>query len=190
MCMIGVFSATLDGFKRLIGGRSDLYFLRIFSYKFNELSFKKDIMKVVFIKDVPGIGRKGEVKNVKEGFYKNFLQRQGAAVIATDGKVREAQNIVRNQLISKERIEEQAKEINNMIDGQKIEIKRKTKEEKLYGSVTEKDIIEAVEKAFNVRLEKKHLKLREHIKTTGEYPVEVLLSDAVKSKITIEVSGE
>jgi large subunit ribosomal protein L9 len=147
-------------------------------------------MQVVLIKDVQGVGRKGEVKNVKDGFFRNFLQRQGAAVIATEGKVRETQQMVKNQVIAKEKIEEQAKEIKEMIDGKTVTIKSKAKEEKLYGSVSEKDVIEAVEKAFNIRMEKKHIKMKEHIKTTGSHDVEIQLGDKVKAKITIEIKGE
>lgn len=147
-------------------------------------------MQVVFTKDVPGVGSKGEVKNVKDGFFRNFLSRQGAAVIATEGKVREAQQIVKNKVIAKEKIEEQAKEIKEMIEGKTITIKSKAKDDKLYGSVSEKDVIEVIEKSYNVQLEKKHIKMKEHIKTIGSHEVEIQLSDKVKAKITIEVIGE
>ena len=103
-------------------------------------------MQVLLTQNVAGIGRKGEVKNVKEGYFKNFLFPKKLAVVATAGKVEEAAKMRENEVVRKDRLIEEAKEIAKKIDGMTVTIKSKAKGDKLYGSIAEKDIIDALPK--------------------------------------------
>ncbi len=147
-------------------------------------------MQVILKQNVPALGKKGEVKNVKEGYFQNFLQPKGLAEVATTAKVQEAQEILKKLTVQKERITEQANEIQKKLKGLKITIKAKAKGDKLYGSITEKEIIDALEQKINVRLEKHHLALSENIKVVGTYEIPVHLTDSVSAKVTLEVKGE
>ncbi len=147
-------------------------------------------MQVILKQNVPSLGKKGEVKNVKDGYFQNFLQPKGLAEVATSAKVQEAQEILKKQTVQKERITEQAHEIQKKLKGLKIIIKAKAKGDKLYGSITEKEIIDALEQKINVRLEKQHLALSENIKVVGTYEVPVNLTEGVSAKVTVEIKGE
>lgn len=147
-------------------------------------------MQVLFQQNVAGVGRKGEVKNVKEGFYKNFLAPRKLAIIASEGKIKEAMEMRKHEVVRKDRLTEEAKEIAKRIDGTVIVIKSKAKGDKLYGSISEKDIIEALREKANVELEKDHLKMSEHIKVVGSYEIPVHIAEGADAKIVVEVKGE
>lgn len=145
-------------------------------------------MQVVLTKDIPGIGRKGDLKNVKKGFFANFLAGRGA-IVATQTKIQEAQEIQKRQVVEKERIAEQAHEISKKIKGAKIVLKGKAKGDKLYGSITEREILDALQEKLNIRLEKEHLLLSEHIKVVGTYEIPVRLKEGVETKFTLEIKA-
>ncbi len=147
-------------------------------------------MQVVFTQNVKGVARKGEVKNVKDGFYQNFLLPKKLAVIATEGKVREAEIMRKNETVTKDRIKEQAQELQKKLSGLKITLKSKANGDKLYGSITEKDILDALEKEAKVQLGKSNVVLSEHIKVVGTYEIPIMLTEGVNTKITLIVKGE
>lgn len=147
-------------------------------------------MQVVFTRDVKNVARRGEMKNVKDGYFQNFLLPQGLAVLATSARMRQTEQIKKNQLIQKERIKEDASELQKKLGGLKITIKGKARGDKLYGSITEKELIEAIEAKSKVRLGPANVMLSEHIKVLGSYEVPVRLADGVEAKVMLEVKGE
>jgi len=147
-------------------------------------------MQVVFTHDVKGVARKGDVKNVKDGYYQNFLLPKKLASVATPAMIKFAAVMKEKQMIEKERLNEQAKELKAKIDGRKVVLKRKAKGDKLYGSINEKDLAEILEKEFKIKLGKERIKLSAHIKVVGTYEVPVRLSDECEAKILLEVKGE
>lgn len=147
-------------------------------------------MQVVLKQDIKSLGRKGEVKNVKDGYFQNFLLPKNLAEVATPGKIAEAEQMRKRQLIEKEKIGEQAQEITKKLKGLKITLKGKAKGDKLYGSITEKEILDAIQEKINVRLEKHHLVLSEHIKVVGVYEIPVRLQEGMETKFTLEIKGE
>lgn len=146
-------------------------------------------MQVVLKSNVPALGRKGEVKNVKDGYFQNYLSPRGLAEVATPAKLKEAENYLKRQLIDKERIVEHASEITKKLKGLKLTLSGKAKGDKLYGSIGEKEIIDAIEKQINVRLEKQHIVLSEHIKVVGSYEIPVRLQEGMETKVMLEVKG-
>lgn len=147
-------------------------------------------MQVILRQNVPNLGKKGELKNVKDGFFMNYLQPRNLADVATAEKIQQAEHMRKREVVQSERIKEQAGEIKEKMKGLKIVLKAKAKGDKLYGSITEKEIIQALEEKLNVRLEKEHLLLSEHIKVAGMYEVPVRLADGVEGKFTLEVKAE
>ncbi len=110
-------------------------------------------------------------------------------MVATDDKVKESEEIRKRQLLEKERIIEKASEISQKIKGLKIVLKGKANGDKLYGSITEREVLDALQAKINVRLEKEHLLMSEHIKVLGTYEIPVRLKEGVETKFTLEIKA-
>lgn len=148
-------------------------------------------MKVIFLQDVKGSGKKGEVKNVADGYARNFLIGKGLAVEATAKNM----NLLDGQKASeqhKKDVEKQnAEEIKAAIDGKKIVAPAKAGSNgRLFGSVTTGSIAELIEKQFGKKIEKKKISLKTDIKNFGTYEADVKLYNGVTAKVTIEVTEE
>lgn len=140
--------------------------------------------------NVAHLGKKGEVKNVKDGYFMNFLAPRNLAEVATAASIKKAEEQLKRQVVQHERIRENAAEIKGKLQGLKITLKAKAKGDKLYGSITEREILDALEQKLNVRLEKQHLLLSEHLKVVGVYEVPVRLTEGVEGKFTLEIKAE
>ena len=145
-------------------------------------------MKIVLIEDVKSLGRKGEVVEVSEGYARNFLIPKKKGVEANAQNLNtlklqkaNAQKIAQNQL-------DLAKETAGKIEGGKIEIMIKGgRDGKTYGSVTTKEISQAIKDQFKVDIDKKKIVLAEHIKTFGSHEVTIRLHKDVNAKFTVKV---
>ena len=145
-------------------------------------------MKVILLCDVKGQGKKDQIVEVSDGYARNFLLPQKKAVPA-DAK---SQNELRNKeeakkfKINEERKAQQA--VADKINGLEIKIKMEHGQDgRLYGSVTAKDIAEAVKTAINVEIDKRKIQLKESIKAYGSYSVEVKLLSDISAKFTLLV---
>lgn len=147
-------------------------------------------MQVVLTQNVPTLGHKGDVKNVKDGYFQNFLLPRKMAMLATPSAVKQSEEVRKREIVAHERIREQAQELKGKIDIAKVTLKAKAKGDKLYGSITEREIINALEKKLNVRLQKEHLLLSEHIKAVGSYEIPVRLAEGVEARFMLEVKSE
>lgn len=148
-------------------------------------------MKVIFLQDVKGSGKKGEVKNVADGYARNFLIGKGLAVEATAKNM----NLLDGQKASeqhKKDVEKQnAEDIKAAIDGKKVVAPAKAGSNgKLFGSVTTGTIAELIEKQFGKKIEKKKISLKSDIKNFGTYEADIKLYNGVSAKVTIEVVEE
>ncbi|MCI7805188.1 MAG: 50S ribosomal protein L9 [Oscillospiraceae bacterium] len=148
-------------------------------------------MKVIFLQDVKGSGKKGEVKNVADGYARNFLIGKGLAVEATAKNM----NLLDGQKASeqhKKDVEKQnAEEIKAAIDGKKVVAPAKAGSNgKLFGSVTTGTIAELIEKQFGKKIEKKKISLKSDIKNFGTYEADIKLYNGVNAKVSIEVVEE
>lgn len=146
-------------------------------------------MKVIFLKDVKGTAKAGEIKEVADGYARNCLIKKGLAEEATSVKVnslnikRDAESFHKQEEIKA--LKEECKKLN----GETVELKLKVGDNgKLFGSVTAKEIAETLsDKGFSV--DKKKIILKEPIKSLGSFTVEVkFLPDAV-AKITLKVTA-
>lgn len=146
-------------------------------------------MKVIFLQDVKGSGKKGDVKNVSDGYARNFLLGKGLAVEATaknmnllDGQKASAQH--------KKDVEKQnAEDISAAINGKTVKAVGKAGNGgRLFGSITAANIADLIEKQFNKKIDKKKIILKTDIKNFGVYEVEIKLYAGVTAKVTVDVT--
>ena len=147
-------------------------------------------MKVILLQDIEKLGKKYEVKEVKNGYARNFLIPQGLVKIATD----EALEWLKIQKEAGEKKAEQAlktiQEVASALDGQEVIISVKVGEDgQLFESISVQKIFDELKKmGFNVK--KKQIDLAEPIKELGEFPVKIKLDHNLEPEITIVVSEE
>lgn len=148
-------------------------------------------MKVVLTKDVPGQGKSGDVVNVAEGYARNYLFPRGMAVEASRGKMNELAVRQKAQAAKEKKIEQEARALAANLDRLKVTVKAKQGEGgRLFGSVNNKDIADAIAAQHKITLDKKKLVVKEPIKHLGTYTVTAKLHPAVQAEIEIEVVGE
>ena len=148
-------------------------------------------MKVILTQDVKKIGKKGEIINASDGYAKNFLFPQKLAVPADAQNLNELKAKQASEKHKKEIETEEAKKIAEQIKQIKITIKAKIGEnQKLFGSITSKEIAEQIEKQIKIKIDKKKITLKDPIKTIGEYPIEIKLYEGVSLKTTVQIIPE
>lgn len=148
-------------------------------------------MIVILKKDVKGTGKAGEVIKVSPGYARNMLIPRGLAVEATEGNVR---NLEKQKQIQKEHeAMEKAKaaEVASKLSKENIVIKTKAGEGgRLFGSITNKDISEAIEKQLGIKIDRRKIVLENPIKELGVVNVEAKLYTEVTGKFAVEVKEE
>jgi large subunit ribosomal protein L9 len=147
-------------------------------------------MQVILKQNVSSLGRKGEVKNVKDGYFQNYLFPRGLAEIATPAKMKEAEFSKSQEITHKELNIEKAREIQEQLKKVKIVLKAKARGDRLYGSISEKEIVDALQEKAHLGLEKRHLSISEPIKVVGTYEIPVRLFEGVEGKLHLEVKPE
>jgi large subunit ribosomal protein L9 len=148
------------------------------------------VMQVVFIQNIKGIAKKGDIKNVKEGYFQNFLAPNKLAVPATEGKLKEAEELRKKMIIEKGRLVEEAKNVQKKLEGLKLIIKKKCHDQKLYAAITEKDLIDEILVKSKVRLGKENFAVPVSIKTIGNVEISLELAEGVNCKIILDVQSE
>ena len=145
-------------------------------------------MKVILLKDVKGTGKKGEIKEVSDGYARNFLLKKGVAVEANQANMKELDEKSK----SKERkalIEyEEAVLLGKQMENVNIQIEVKSGEGgRLFGSITSKEIAEQLKKQKNIDIDKRKILMDESIRTLGSTLVEIKLHQKVTTKIRVDV---
>ena len=144
-------------------------------------------MQAVLDKDVAKLGYRGEVVKVKDGYFRNYLLPRGFAHLATKTAMRVAASRKDKILLEKQRILDNAKEALGKLKGIKLTFKKKaTSKGKLYGAITETDLIKAIQESENIKLEKEWIKM-EHIKTTGDHKAVIHLGPDLEQEVTVVV---
>lgn len=148
-------------------------------------------MKVVFIEDVPDVAETGEIKEVADGYGRNYLIPKRLAVLA-DAR---ATQIVEKQKKKKARIaaetEAEMRELANKIEGLDIVIKAKAgAKDRLYGSITNADIAEELNKSAGLVIDKRIIELEKPIQEIGNYEVPIRLTKDIIPRIKLSVIGE
>lgn len=144
-------------------------------------------MKLILRSDRKGLGKRGDIVEVSEGFARNFLLPKGHALVATDGAVAQATAMRRARDLRDAQDRESAQTVAKALVARTFTITMKAGSDgRLFGSVTSADVAAAVEAQASVALDRKKLHV-DHIKTTGTYQVPAKLHHDVEFPITIEV---
>lgn len=145
-------------------------------------------MKVIFLQDVKGSGKKGEVKNVADGYARNMLLPKGYAVEATAQNMSKLQG---QQSSAQHKIDleiQAAKEAAAKINSKKVNVKAKAGSNgKLFGSVTASNVADAISEQLEVKVDKKKIVLSADIKNFGSYTAVVKLYNGISETIDVEV---
>ena len=145
-------------------------------------------MRVVLRADVDGLGKKGDILEVADGYARNFLIPKGRAIKATPGVQAQADAMRRSRDLKDAKDRESAETVARTLVPMVIRIEaRAGSEGKLFGSVTANDVIDAVAKQSGVELDRRRLHLDEPIKTLGTHHVPVKLHTDVQFPVTVEV---
>lgn len=145
-------------------------------------------MKVIILKDDKKIGKKGDIVNAKTGYARNYLIPNHIAIEATPGNLKKLENKKNIEDKKEEVILQEAKALGDKIAEIKLVIKTKAGENgKLFGSITNKDIVELIEKEHKIKLDKRKVELSDSIKNTGEYSAKIKLHSKVTTTISIKV---
>lgn len=145
-------------------------------------------MKVIFLQDVKGSGKKGEIKNVADGYARNMLLPKGLAVEATAANMNKLEGA---QASAQHKIDidiQAAKDAAAKIKGKKVNIPAKAGSNgKLFGSVTAGNVADSLAEQFGVKVDKKKIVLSTDIKNFGSYTATVKFYNGVSETIDVEV---
>lgn len=147
-------------------------------------------MKVIFLKDVKGKGKKGEVKEVAVGYAQNFLLKKGLAKEATPGNLSEL--TAQKKATAREEAEalKEAQEIKEQLEKEEnaIEIKTKAADDgRLFGSVTSKQVAEETKKQLGIELDKRKIDMKMPMRAIGTQKMDVKLHPKVTASLTVRV---
>ena len=145
-------------------------------------------MKLILTADVPNLGAPGDSVEVKDGYGRNYLVPQGLAVAATRGAERQVANIRRARDARTVRDTAHANEIKQVLQGLEVSLPAKAGENgKLFGSVTNADIVAAIAKAGGPKLDKRSVVVKHAIKNVGSHAVQVKVHADVEVNLSIAV---
>lgn len=145
-------------------------------------------MKVILNQDVKGIGKKLQIVEVSEGYARNYLIPKKIASICDSKNMSEAKS--KNEAIAFKKSEDLklANSQKEILEKKYIEFKHKVGENgKLFGSVTEKEIADEIQKVFDIKIDKKKISLKDTIKNPGSYIATIKLCEGVLAKLKINV---
>jgi large subunit ribosomal protein L9 len=144
-------------------------------------------MKVILLDDVAKVGRRGEVRDVSDGFARNFLIPKKLALSASAGNLKNLEHIKQQANAKADRVKSDAEGLRQRIEALTLEERRQASEEgKLFGSVTSQDIADFLA-SHGVKIERRRIQLDEPIKTLGETLVPIRLHQDVSAQFKVSV---
>lgn len=147
-------------------------------------------MKVIFQKDVKGQGKKGEIKEVSDGYARNFLFPNGYAIPATEANLKQLRNREKNEALKEQERLNQAKSLAAQLEALQLTIPAKAGSGgRLFGAITSKQIAEVLGKQ-GIEIDKRKIELDEPIRILGRYVVKVHLHPGVTASLHVNVTEE
>jgi large subunit ribosomal protein L9 len=148
-------------------------------------------MKVVLLKDLPGKGRAGQIREVNNGYARNFLLPRGLALAATPAVIKQVESRMEKERLEESIGREKMAELAQQIEGQEIHLKaRMGAGERLFGSVTAADVAEALSQSISSVVDKKRIDIEKPLRRAGSYEVVVKLASDIRPQITVVVEEE
>lgn len=148
-------------------------------------------MKVILLQDVQGTGKKGEIKEVKDGYARNCLIRKGLAQEATNANL----NLLQGQKDSAQhKIDVEianAKDVASKLEGKTVTVTAKAgQNDRLFGTVTSKEVSAAIKNSLGLDVDKKKINIAMKIEGFGDFSAEAKLYSGVTAKFTVSVKPE
>ena len=145
-------------------------------------------MKVIFLQDVPKVAKAGEIKEVADGYGRNFLIPQNLALLARSSTISMAEV---QQRIKEQKLSANMTELTQMADhleGKEITLQARVgSKERLYGAITASDIASELESATGIAVDKRKIELNEPIHQIGSYDIAIRLAKDIVPKIKVTV---
>ncbi|ASK61792.1 50S ribosomal protein L9 [Virgibacillus phasianinus] len=148
-------------------------------------------MKVIFLKDVKGKGKKGDVKNVSDGYARNYLLKNKLAEEANAGNMKALEAKQRKEDQQEQEEKEEAIALKDKLADLTVELKAKSGDGgRLFGSITSKQIAESLEKNYGYKIDKRKIELDQPIRALGYTTVPVKIIPEVSGSIKVHVSEQ
>ncbi|MBT2570982.1 50S ribosomal protein L9 [Planococcus sp. ISL-110] len=148
-------------------------------------------MKVIFLKDVKGKGKKGEIKNVADGYAHNFLLKNNWAIEANQATISKLDGQKKKEQKEADQEREEAEQLKEKLESLTIELTAKSGEGgRLFGSITTKQVATALEKKHGIKLDKRKMDLDDAIRALGYTNISVKLHHDVTATLRVHVTEE
>ncbi len=145
-------------------------------------------MKVLLRNDVRGVGRRGDIVDVKAGYARNFLLPSGSALVASESSEAQATSMRRGRDLRDAASREAAEAQKALIEEQTLTIgARASANGRLFGSVTEADLVNALRTATGISLDRHAIHMGEHLKEVGTATASATLFDGVEATLNVEI---
>ena len=148
-------------------------------------------MKVIFLEDVSGVGRVGEVKEVSRGYARNFLLPRSLALAATPAIIKQGESRLQKesrwQMVDRAKLAEQAKQI----EGSEIHLQARIGTgDRLFGSITAADIAQELDRVVGSSIDKRKVDIDKPLRQAGSYEVAIKLAKDLEPRITVVIEPE
>ncbi len=148
-------------------------------------------MKVIFLQDVPRVAKAGDIKEVADGYGRNFLVPQKLAQLANSAALSTRETLLKIKARSDAQEESQLVELAQQLDGKEITLKAKAgSQEHLYGSITSADIAAELQNTTGLVIDKRKIEIAESIRQLGSHEVAIRLTKDIVPKIKVTVIEE
>ena len=145
-------------------------------------------MRVILKVEVRGLGRTGDIKDVADGYARNYLLPKGLAIEATGGELKHLAQERQAERTKKDRAHQDAEELAQRLGAVTLVFRLKAGEQgKTFGSVTAKEVAEALKKEVRTEIDKTKVVLREPLRSLGVHKVEVRLLADVRADVTVAI---
>ncbi len=148
-------------------------------------------MKVILLQDIRALGKKGDIKEVADGYARNFLLPKSLAKEANETNLKDLAKQKADVARKEAKEAAEAQELAQKLESTKIELKVKSGDNgRLFGSITAKDIAAQLKKAVGIEIDKRKIELGDTLKTLGNHEVQVHLYKGVLAKLMVSVLAE
>ena len=148
-------------------------------------------MEVILLEDIEGLGEKGDVANVARGYARNYLLPKRLAEVANAARIDELRRLMEERKAREARTAEQAVDVAATLNKTVVTIGARAGEgERLYGSITNADVADAIWAARKVRVDKHKVRLEEPIKSLGTFMVDIDVFEGVEASVKVIVVAD
>ena len=144
-------------------------------------------MKLILTQDVSGLGESGDIVEVKDGYGRNYLVPRGSAIVWSQGAEKQIEQIKRARAAREIRGLDHAQEVRQALEALDVTISARAHDGVLFGSVTEKDVVDAIRAAGGPAIERRSVELPGHVKAVGPLAAQVRLHPELVATVSVNV---